>query len=118
MKKTILVMFIAIAIAFAGPLAMQVSAQTPKIAIVDLLKALNESETGKEAKTKLESLIKSKQVVIEEKGKNIEKIKSDAEKQASILSADARKGQGRGTRAAHQGLSADGDRFSGRGEEA
>lgn len=91
MKKTILVMFIAIAIAFAGPLATQVSAQTPKIAIVDLLKALNESETGKEAKTKLESLIKSKQVVIEEKGKNIEKIKSDAEKQASILSADARK---------------------------
>jgi outer membrane protein len=52
---------------------------------------LNESETGKKAKTDLEALIKSKQSTIDEKGKIIEKLKSDIEKQASVLSADARK---------------------------
>ena len=36
-------------------------------------------------------MIKSKQVVIEEKGKAIEKGKSDLEKQSSVLSPDARK---------------------------
>lgn len=62
-----------------------------KIGFVDLVKALNESESGKKAKADLEFLIKSKQVAIDEKGKAIEKGKNDLEKQASVLSQDARK---------------------------
>jgi outer membrane protein len=62
-----------------------------KIAVVDIQKILNESEAGKKAKRDLESLIISKQNVIDEKGKAVEKFKSDLEKQASVLSADARK---------------------------
>lgn len=62
-----------------------------KLGAVDVQTVLNESETGKKAKNDLEALIKSKQVVIDEKGKMIEKLKSDVEKQASVLSADARK---------------------------
>ena len=67
------------------------AAETLKIGYVDLVKALNESEAGKKAKSELEFLIKSKQVAIDEKGKTIEKGKNDLEKQASVLSQDARK---------------------------
>jgi outer membrane protein len=67
------------------------AADTLKIGFVDLVKALNESESGKKAKADLEFLIKSKQVTIDEKGKTIEKGKNDLEKQASVLSQDARK---------------------------
>lgn len=64
---------------------------TVKLGSIDIQKILNESETGKKAKLDLESLIKSKQSTIDEKGKAVEKLKTDIEKQASVLSADARK---------------------------
>ncbi len=67
------------------------AADTLKLGFVDLVRALNESESGKKAKADLEFLIKSKQVTIDEKGKAIEKGKNDLEKQASVLSQDARK---------------------------
>ena len=66
-------------------------AENIKIGSVDLIRALNESDSGKKAKTDLESLIKTKQAALDEKGKSIEKMKSDIEKQSSVLSADARK---------------------------
>ena len=69
----------------------QAYAENIKVGSVDLVKALNESDAGKKAKTDLEFLIKSKQSSLDEKGKNIEKIKSEIEKQSSVLSADARK---------------------------
>ncbi|NTU42914.1 MAG: OmpH family outer membrane protein [Nitrospirales bacterium] len=67
------------------------AADTLKVGIVDLLKSLNDSEKGKKAKAELESLIKSKQLVIDEKGKGLDKLKADLDKQASIISAEARK---------------------------
>lgn len=67
------------------------AADIPKIGYVDLVKALNESDAGKKAKADLEFLIKSKQSVIDEKGKAIEKAKTDIEKQSTLLSQDARK---------------------------
>ncbi|MCL5021955.1 MAG: OmpH family outer membrane protein [Nitrospirae bacterium] len=67
------------------------AAEAGKIGYVDLRVALNESEAGKKAKIELESLIKTKQSSIDEKGKAIDKMKGDLEKQASVLSAEARK---------------------------
>jgi len=67
------------------------AADAVKFGAIDVQKILNESEAGKKAKSDLESLIKSKQIMIDEKGKAIEKLKADIEKQASVLSADARK---------------------------
>ncbi len=67
------------------------AAETPKIGFVDLVRALNESDSGQKAKADLEFLIKSKQITIDEKGKAIEKGKSDLEKQASVLSSEARR---------------------------
>jgi outer membrane protein len=66
-------------------------AEDIKIGSVDIVKALNESDAGKKAKADLEFLIKSKQSALDEKGKAIEKMKGEIEKQSSVLSADARK---------------------------
>lgn len=62
-----------------------------KIAIVDLYKVLNESEIGKKARSELESLIKTKQSSIEEKGKKIEALKADMDRQSAVLTAEAKK---------------------------
>lgn len=67
------------------------AADAVKFGSIDVKKVLNESEAGKKAKSDLEALIKTKQSTIDEKGKAIEKLKSDIEKQASVLSADAKK---------------------------
>ncbi|MCX7913832.1 MAG: OmpH family outer membrane protein [Thermodesulfovibrionales bacterium] len=62
-----------------------------KLAIVDLYRVINESEPGKKAKSELESLIRSKQSAIEEKGKNIEALKADIDKQSAVITAEAKK---------------------------
>ncbi|HMK56186.1 MAG TPA: OmpH family outer membrane protein [Dissulfurispiraceae bacterium] len=62
-----------------------------KIGLVDLYKAVNESEQGKKAKSELEAMIKSKQGSLEDKGKAIEKLKGELEKKGGVLSADAKK---------------------------
>lgn len=88
MKKTVWIL--AVLFMFAAQQAFAAE-QSLKIGVVDLIKALNESDAGKKAKADLEILIKTKQTSIDEKGKEIEKLKADLEKQASVLSADARK---------------------------
>ncbi len=92
MKKFLVVILMGLCLTVAGIIPKTSDAETTlKVGIVDLLKALNESEAGKKARTELESLLKSKQTSIEEKGKNIEKLRADLEKQAAIISAEAKK---------------------------
>jgi outer membrane protein len=62
-----------------------------KIGIVDLSRAVNESEQGKKAKAELEVVVKKKQEALDEKGKALEKLKAEIEKQGSAMSAEARK---------------------------
>jgi outer membrane protein len=88
MKKT--VWLLAVLFMFAAHQAFAAE-QSLKVGVVDLIKALNESDSGKKAKADLEILIKTKQTAIDEKGKEIEKHKNDLEKQSSVLSAEARK---------------------------
>ena len=89
MKKVALLAVVLLLLASGAALAAD--AGTIKIGYIDLVKALNESEAGKKAKSDLEFLIKTKQTSIDEKGKAIEKAKSELEKQSSVLSPDARK---------------------------
>lgn len=84
-----LLLFFSIAALFAVKNAL--AADNAKIGYVDLRSALNESETGKKAKADLEAVVKAKQAAIDEKGKSIDKLKGELEKQASVLSADAKK---------------------------
>jgi outer membrane protein len=62
-----------------------------KLGIVDLNRAVNESEQGKQAKMELESSIKAKQAELDEKGKTLEKLKSHLDEQGSVMSTEARK---------------------------
>ncbi len=88
MKKIFLLLLsVVLLIAASNALA----ADAPKIGLIDLQRALNESEAGKKAKSDLESLIKSKETIVDEKRKAIEKLKGEIEKQASVLSAEAKK---------------------------
>jgi len=94
MKKTILGKLFTFSSLIFALFILPVSlpaADTVKFGAIDIQKVLNDSEAGKKAKIDLENLIKSKQVTIDEKGKAIEKLKADIEKQSSVLSADARK---------------------------
>ncbi|HCC69440.1 MAG TPA: hypothetical protein DEP99_06105 [Nitrospiraceae bacterium] len=62
-----------------------------KIAYVDLFKAINESEAGLKARNTIEDLINSKRTILEKKGKEIERLMSEFEKRASVLSEGAKK---------------------------
>lgn len=86
MRKLILV----VAIIFVLPLS-SLAADSVKFGSIDLQKLLNESEAGKKAKSDLEALIKSKESNIKEKGEAIEKLRGELEKQASVLSGEAKK---------------------------
>jgi outer membrane protein len=87
MKK---VMSLLLFILLCMPVSL-LAVDTLKIGCIDFQKVLNESDAGKKAKADLELLVKSKQSTIDEKGKTIEKMKGDLEKQTSVLSADAKK---------------------------
>jgi len=87
MKKTVL-LFVIFALLSGGRV---VYAENMKVGVVDLLKALNESDTGKKAKADLEAIIRGKQTVINEKGKEIENLRGELEKQSSALSPEAKK---------------------------
>lgn len=93
MKKILIVLIASLFIAVSVQVlpVFSAEAEKTKIAIVDLYKLLNESEAGKKAKADLESLIKTKQSLLDEKGKNIEKLKTEIEKQSAVISADAKK---------------------------
>ncbi len=76
---------------FAAGEASSADITPVKIGYVDLRVALNNSDAGKKAKAELESLIKIKQAAIEEKSRQAQKLKEELDKQASGLSAEAKK---------------------------
>jgi len=88
MRKIVLLL---ITICFCILPSSSLAADAVKFGSIDMQKALNESEPGKKAKSDLEALIKSKESIINEKNKAVEKLRGDLEKQASVLSAEARK---------------------------
>lgn len=70
--------------------AATVSAADAKIGYVDLQKALNNSEAGKVAKEKISVKVKEYETQIEQKQKDLKKLKDDLDKQGLILSEDKR----------------------------
>lgn len=90
MKKIVLVIVVGLAVLLSGALN-RVNAADIKIGFVDIDRAANDSEEGKKAVTGLKELMSSKQSVISEKGKAIDKMKSDLEKQGGIISPEAKK---------------------------
>lgn len=71
-------------------LSATASAEDLKIGYVDLHKALNSVEEGKEAKKKLKKDYDDKQKKLNEKQKEVKKLKEDLESQSMALSKEAK----------------------------
>jgi outer membrane protein len=91
MRKMVLIGVAGLFLLFLAVSPVLAAEASLKIGLVDLFRAVNESEQGKKAKAELESIIKGKQEALEEKGKAIEKLKGELDKQAGVLSAEAKK---------------------------
>ncbi len=90
MKKLVCAGILGFAMLLSGMVSLTHAADF-KMGFVDIDRAANDSEEGKKAVSGLKDLMSSKQATINEKGKNIERMKADLEKQASIISPDAKK---------------------------
>jgi outer membrane protein len=60
-----------------------------KIGVVDLQRAMNETEDGRRAKAQLQRLFKSRQQTLDKRQKELQKMKEDIERQKEVLSRDA-----------------------------
>jgi len=78
-------------ISFSISLPARAEEKPLKVGFVDLQKALNESEAGKQAKTELEAMVKERQAIISEKAKARDKLKDELSKQSSALSEKAKR---------------------------
>ncbi|HET8580475.1 MAG TPA: OmpH family outer membrane protein [Nitrospiraceae bacterium] len=62
-----------------------------RVGVVDPQKVLNETEAGKKAKESLNTFMKNRQALIELEEKELRRMEEDLIKQASVLSANAKK---------------------------
>ena len=90
MRRILLVMIVGVVV-LAGGVFSNVNAADLKIGFCDIDRAANDSEEGKKAISALKDYMSSRQAAIQEKGKAIEKMKSDLDKQGALMSADAKK---------------------------
>ncbi|MDA8172390.1 MAG: OmpH family outer membrane protein [Nitrospiraceae bacterium] len=93
MKKIILMTAAFLMLAAATAFGAQAGGQGAgvKIGYVDLQRALNECNAGKAAKADLQGMMKQLQSTIDQKVSETEKLKAELEKQALVLSPEARK---------------------------
>lgn len=81
------IIFAATAILVAG-FANQVDAQV-KIGVVDLQRAINETEDGRQAQKRLKKLFDERQKSLDEKQNNLKAQKENLERQQGVLAEDA-----------------------------
>jgi len=86
--KRLLLLLIVLLTVVAVPTAM--AADAMKIGYVDLQKALNLSAAGKAAKEKMKAKFKDYDADVQKRQEELKKLKDDLEKQALLLSAEAR----------------------------
>ncbi|MEY4511119.1 MAG: hypothetical protein RLZZ450_3241 [Pseudomonadota bacterium] len=66
-----------------------VHAQAAKIAVVDLQRAINETEDGRKSKDKLKKLFEIRQQGLDKKQQDLKKLKDELDQQKNVLSRDA-----------------------------
>jgi outer membrane protein len=67
----------------------EAEAQAAKIAVVDLQRAINETEEGRKAKDRLKKLFESRQQGLDKKQQDLKKLKDELDQQKNVLSRDA-----------------------------
>jgi len=65
-----------------------VGAQATKIGVVDLQRAINETEDGRKAKERLKKLFDSRQQGLDKKQQELKKLKDELDQQKNVLSRD------------------------------
>lgn len=78
----------AVAVALTLVAAGRAEAQM-KIAVVDMQRAINETEEGRKAKAKLKQLFEQRQKTLNNKQQELKSLKQDIEKQRNVLSQQA-----------------------------
>jgi len=73
---------------FGLTLVPQMAAAQSKIGVVDITRALSETEDGRQAKDKLKKLFDSRQKALDKKKDELMAMKEGVEKQASVLSRE------------------------------
>jgi outer membrane protein len=84
MRRLMLVLAVALA-------SRATFAQNVKIGYVDVQRAVQEVEEGKQARARLKSELDQKRANLDQKRANLEKMKADYDKQAPVLSEDAKR---------------------------
>jgi outer membrane protein len=67
------------------------AARAQKIGYVDVQRAIQETEEGKAARTRLRGEFEQRKAAIDKKGSDLEKLQQDYDKQAAVLSDDAKR---------------------------
>ena len=70
-------------------MAPKLYAQATRIAVVDLQRALNETEDGRRAKARLKRLFKRRQQTLDKRQEELKALKEDIERQKNVLSREA-----------------------------
>jgi len=86
--RRMLLLTVCLTLLSAAPSA---AADALKLGFVDLQRVFSESEAGKKARADVADIEKTKKAVIEEKVNSLKKIEAEISKQASVLSAEAKK---------------------------
>ena len=87
MKRLLLLLIVLLTM---GAVPAALAADAMKIGYVDLQKALNMSSAGKAAKEKMKAKFKDYDADVQKRQEELKKLKDDLEKQALLLSAEAR----------------------------
>jgi outer membrane protein len=78
------------ALLFSAFLPKAAFAQAAKIGVVDLQRAINETEDGRKSKDKLKKLFESRQTGLDKKQEDLKKLKEEIEKQQSLWTPEIR----------------------------
>src|SRR5262245_58114190 len=76
-------------LAFSALVPEKSAAQATKIAVVDLQRAITETEDGRKAKEKLKKVFDGRQKELDKKQQELKKLKDELEQQKNVLSRDA-----------------------------
>jgi outer membrane protein len=90
-KFTALITFVACALILNAGVAR--SEDAPKIALVDMQRAIQTSESGKKAKGELEQAFNKKKKELQNEEASLKKMQEDLQKKASAMSESAKKEQ-------------------------
>lgn len=74
---------------FSALVPKKSAAQATKIAVVDLQRAITETEDGRKAKDKLKKLFEGRQKELDKKQQELKKLKDELDQQKNVLSRDA-----------------------------